>query len=66
MKPCPKPSADARQCLLAGTATVDLTPPVGTPLAGFAARDHGSEGIHDPLHAKALVLDDGSTRLCLL
>ncbi len=52
--------------LQAGVAAVDITPPVGTPLAGFAARDHGSEGLHDPLHSKALVLDDGTTRLCLI
>lgn len=50
----------------AGAASVDITPPVGTPLAGFAARDHGAEGIHDPLHARALVLDDGRTKLCLI
>lgn len=52
--------------LQAGTARVEITPPVGTPLAGFAARDHGCEGIHDPLFSKALVLDDGQTRLCLV
>ena len=52
--------------LLAGVAAVDITAPVGTPLAGFAARDHGSEGLHDSLHCKALVLDDGVTRLCLI
>ena len=50
----------------AGFAETEITPPVGTPLAGFAARDHGSEGLHDPLHSKALVLDDGTTRLCLI
>ncbi|MCE5240256.1 neutral/alkaline non-lysosomal ceramidase N-terminal domain-containing protein [bacterium] len=52
--------------LQAGVATVDITPPVGTPLAGFAARDHGSEGLHDPLYSKALVLDNGVTRVCLI
>ncbi len=52
--------------LLAGTGCVEITPPVGTPLAGFAARDHGAEGIHDPLYAKALVLDDEEKRICLI
>jgi len=52
--------------LLAGVAVVDITPPVGTPLAGFASRDHGAESVHDALRSKALVLDDGATRLCLI
>lgn len=52
--------------LMAGIATVDITPPVGTWLAGFAGRYKGSEGIHDPLRARALVLDDGTTRLALI
>jgi len=50
----------------AGIATVDVTPPVGTWLAGFAGRSKGSEGIHDPLRSRALVLDDGATRLALI
>jgi len=52
--------------LLAGVATANITPPLGTPLAGFASRDHGAEGLHDPLRCRALVLDDGATRLCLI
>ncbi|MDI9585443.1 MAG: neutral/alkaline non-lysosomal ceramidase N-terminal domain-containing protein, partial [Acidobacteriota bacterium] len=52
--------------LQAGIATVDITPPVGTWLAGFAGRHKGSEGIHDPLRARALVLDDGDTRLLII
>lgn len=52
--------------LQAGIATVDITPPVGTWLAGFAGRYKGSEGIHDPLRARALVLDDGDTRLLII
>lgn len=52
--------------LLAGVSTVDITPPVGAWLAGFAARNKPSEGVHDPLRARALVLDDGQTRLALL
>ncbi|MEN6642436.1 MAG: hypothetical protein ABFE08_08330 [Armatimonadia bacterium] len=52
--------------LLAGVAAVEITPPVGTMLAGFAARDHGAERVHDALHSKALVLDDGATRVCLI
>jgi len=38
----------------AGAAIVDITPPVGLHLAGFAARTKPSEGVHDPLTARAL------------
>ena len=45
--------------LKAGWCAVDITPPVGTPPAGFAARKGVSEGIHDPLMARALVIERG-------
>ncbi|HWF42746.1 MAG TPA: neutral/alkaline non-lysosomal ceramidase N-terminal domain-containing protein, partial [Acidothermaceae bacterium] len=45
--------------LLAGVAVSDITPPRGSMLAGFAARSVPSEGIHDPLFARAVALDDG-------
>lgn len=53
--------------LHAGVAKVDITPPVGTPLGGYQARlGKPSTGKHDPIHAKALVLDDGTTRIAIL
>jgi hypothetical protein len=49
----------------AGAATSNLTPPLGTPIVGgfapFPAQD-----VHDELHARCLVLDDGRTRLALV
>ena len=53
--------------LTAGVAAVEITPPVGTPLGGYGAR-HGqpSTGVHDPLHAKALVLDNGHERIAIV
>jgi len=45
--------------LRAGAACLDITPPVGTCLAGYF-HDRRASGIHDPLHAKALVVEDGS------
>jgi len=45
--------------LLAGVAVSDITPPRGSVLAGFAARTAPSAGIHDPLFARAVALDDG-------
>src|SRR4051812_14688878 len=61
----PAPPAPARPSLRAGAAAVDISPtqfPVninGGFLAGFASK------VNDPLHARALVLDDGTTRLAI-
>lgn len=53
--------------LRAGTAKLDITPPVGLPMWGYSARkDLTSEGIHDPLEARVLVLEVGKTRLALV
>lgn len=42
----------------AGAASVDITPDPGLRLAGFAARTSPSTGTHDPLTARAVVVDD--------
>lgn len=53
--------------LQAGTARIDITPPVGHALWGYAARkDAPSDGVLDPLHARALVLAAGKQRLALV
>ncbi len=52
--------------LLAGAAEVVITPPVGTHLDGYGARETGSTGVHDDLHARALVIDDGVTQAALV
>ena len=44
--------------LWVGTARVDVDVPVGTEMAGYAARSGPSAGVHDPLTVRALVLDD--------
>lgn len=46
-----------------GAAKVDITPPLGCPMDGFESRTSGATGIHDPLHARALVAEgnDGTT-----
>jgi hypothetical protein len=45
----------------AGAAEAVITPPVGTRLEGYGARTSGSVGVHDHLHARAVVIDDGET-----
>lgn len=53
--------------LRAGAAKVDITPPLGYAMWGYGARhDLPSEGVLDPLHARALVLEVGSERLALV
>ena len=53
------------QELLAGTAQVVLTPPTGTPMAGYY-HPRASTGVHDDLHAKAIVLRQGKTTFALI
>jgi neutral ceramidase len=52
--------------LQAGAAKTDITPPVGMELTGFISRLQPSIGVHDPLYAKAVVLDDGKTKLAMV
>jgi neutral ceramidase len=49
-----------------GTASVNITPPLGCQMAGYSGRDRGSETIADELYAKALVFDDGETQAAIL
>jgi hypothetical protein len=44
--------------LLAGAACIDVTPPAGLPMAGFAARTSPAAGTHDPLTARAVAVGD--------
>lgn len=52
--------------LLAGVAKVDITPTGPVPLAGYPGRKDPSTGIHDPLHARALVLDADGYRVGII
>lgn len=54
------------ELLRAGCAKVDITPPVGTTMDGFAARILPSEGIHDRLFGRVIVIEDGRTSVALV
>ncbi len=58
-------SAAEKGDLRAGAARVDITPPLGVTLDGTIMRIGPAEKIHDPLHARCLVLDDGGTTLAI-
>jgi len=49
----------------AGAATSNITPPLGLSIAGAMHEFKGTH-IHDELHARCLVLDDGTLRLVVL
>ena len=51
--------------LKAGAATSNITPPLGGGIIG-GFLPIPSEHVHDELHARCLVLDDGTTRLALV
>ena len=51
--------------MLAGAAEVDITPAIGTAMVG-ALVPRFSEGIDDPLMAKALVLESGPLRMAVV
>ena len=63
--PCPAAEPEPPR-LRAGAAAVDVTPklfPLNMP-GGFSA--NMAESAHDPLYARALVLDDGTTTLAIV
>ncbi len=48
-----------------GAAAVVITPPLGTPMAGYYF-ERAAEGVHDDLFAKALVLEQRGIRAALV
>lgn len=52
--------------LQAGAAQVEITPKMGTQLAGDVGRRRPAELLIEPLYARALVLSCGSQKLCII
>ncbi len=50
----------------AGAAVVDITPQPGVSMNGSISKPGPVLGVNDRLHARALVLDDGTTRLAMV
>ena len=52
--------------LMAGVSLVDISPGPGIELAGYPHHPRYNKGIHDPLYAGCICLDDGTTKLALV
>ena len=55
-----------RKNLRMGAAKVDVTPPVGLSMAGYAGRTNPAIGVHLPLWARAFVCEQGLIRVALV
>ncbi|MFA7160611.1 MAG: hypothetical protein WC299_15040, partial [Kiritimatiellia bacterium] len=55
-----------RKALMAGISKVDITPPTGIKMCGYAARTAGALSVHDPLYARVVILSDGYCRLAIV
>lgn len=49
----------------AGAAVADITPPLGEMIVG-GFEPFPADEVHDPLHARCLVMDDGTTRVAIV
>ncbi len=53
------------EALTVGVGQTDITPPIGTPSAGYMVAERKMTGIHDPLLATALVMDTGEQKIAI-
>lgn len=57
----------AEASIMVGTGVCDLTPPIGTPSAGYAQRfGRGMVGVHDPLLATAVLIQNGKKQVAFI
>jgi len=61
----PAKSSGQDKVFRAGASTSNITPPLGTPIVGNFVEPPATQ-IHDELHARCLVLDDGTTQLAFV
>lgn len=63
---CASPELSANQSeLRAGVAEIDITPPIGHRMAGYFD-ERLATGIHDPLKAKAMVIQQGQEQIAFV
>lgn len=61
-----EPTRETPRVFRAGAATSNITPPLGMEIVGNFAPRPIAEHVHDELHARCLVLDDGTTKLAFV
>lgn len=49
-----------------GASKVDITPSFNVPLGGYLGRTSPSTGVHDPLYARSLVIDNGEKTVVMI
>jgi len=60
-------ASGADAAIMAGAGKVDITPPLGMPLSGYGNRiNEPSTGVHDPVFARALVMESGGKRVAIV
>ena len=59
-------AAPAPRGLRAGAAKANMTLPLGANNGGVILRGGPAKQVHDELHARCLVLDDGTTQLAFV
>ncbi len=62
---CVGVSAVASAEVRVGVAAVEISPPLGSPMAGYYSA-RGCTGLHDPLRATAMVIERGDQRAALV
>jgi len=49
-----------------GVSSKTITPPIGIPMAGFSGRTEVSQGVHDDLYGKILLIENKEKRAALI
>ncbi len=52
--------------LIAGTSIIDISPKKGIELAGYPHFPRYNTGVHDPLYASCIYLDDGKEKIIIM
>jgi neutral ceramidase len=63
---CAAPVASSAEGLRGGLARIDITPAKPVMMFGYASRTNLSTGVHDPLSARAMALEQDGKRLVLM
>jgi hypothetical protein len=65
IQPTPRPNVSDEPVFRAGAATSNITPPIGSDPTVRSSKPQATH-VHDELHARCLVLDDGQAKLALV